>query len=665
MALLAVDPIRPICLDIETAGCLRGVNTTQFHPVKLLHWDKIAAKDVLVSCSLSWRTTAGQVQSAFFNLRNPVHRKRLVSWLEWVQTNDLPLVIQNAVYDLTFLRHFMPVLKKALGHPTRLADLMVASYLVDEFRPEKSLKALAPLLLGAEGLYREDQLSLDFTSPDDPKLAEYNVADTSRTLQCFDICHASYQRVYGAATAKGTPSSDAWYSTVLHLVTRMSETGVPIKVPELRHLHRILSCRAARIVEHSKSILGLILTGKGTDVSKRAVVRDALDALGENTSGLDKYIKPTKTGKLPYDSIARAALLERLNPRTHRDVFRKLRVMGLYQGVSKILNTYTGPMLHGRIVKGVQDNSPRVISNRVYPTWFPVPREFGNTSGGTKQGRLSAKDPSVPTFPPRVKALLDCDLWVDYSQIELRAGALLSNDPVMMAEYRGKPDLHARTARLIFGDDIVNDPHFKDKYRQCGKVINFLMLYRGGADKFQRAVLDNSGFDMPLNDCRHRIARFWATYQGLKRWQDGLIATVERQGFLELPITGISRRFVKKQGGKGRFHDRESLPINEICNFPVQTIAAQITLSAQAEMWRLADARGWRGITLPVNIYDAIGFVLSPLERNRYGVSRALALINEVMLSPPFYKDLTSHLGRDIPLGYEVKDGNGKKILEV
>lgn len=508
---------------------------------------------------------------------------------------------------------------------------------------------------------------MDFRGPHDPKLAEYNVADTSRTLRCFDICRESYPRFYGNATVKGSRSSDDTYSAVLHLITRMSETGVPVRVPELKVLHRRLSCRVARLVEHSEKILGLVLVGKGTDKSKREAIRDGLQALGPKLETLDigKFVKPTKTGLLPYDATARSALLEHLDPRTHRKVCRKLRILGLYQDMSKTLSTYTGPMLRGRIVRGKQDNSPRVIRGRVYPVWYPTPREFGNTSGGTKQGRLSAKDPSVPTFPPRVKALLNCDLWVDYSQIELRAGALLSNDPVMVAEYQGKPDLHARTAKLIFGDDIVNHPQFKARYRQTGKVINFLMLYRGGAEKFQRAVLDNSGVEMPLGDCQRAIERFWSTYRVLKKWQDGLIATVERQGFLEMPITGVSRRFVTSHGTKGRFRERESLPINEICNLPVQWTAAMIMLSAQAEMWRLADARGWHGITLPVNIYDATGFVLSPLERRRYGHERAITLIHEVMPNPPFYQELTSQIGRAIPLGYEVKDGNGVKLLEV
>jgi hypothetical protein len=331
--------------------------------------------------------------------------------------------------------------------------------MVDDLRPERSLKALSPLMLGQQGLYTDEQRALDYSGPDDPELARYNVADVERTLGCYDRCREAFPRIYGASTNKGSAYADDWSSKVLHLVTHMTEVGIPIDEPGLRALDSRLRARLERIERLAQDVLGFVLSGKGSDTSKRAAVEDAYNLCLASTETIEEdgvitiiqrgpqprdQVELTKTGKFPYDEVTRALLMPEMALKTHpmgavnpprRGAWRKLHVLGLHQGVAKLINTYTGPMLRGRVKRkatratktkpareAVINHAPRVIRGRIYPTWYPVPREFGDTgqSGGTRQVRFAAKDPSVPTFPPCIKDLLQIDIWADYSGIELR-----------------------------------------------------------------------------------------------------------------------------------------------------------------------------------------------------------------------------------------------------
>lgn len=649
-ATLPVDT-KLVCLDIETVGCLAGREQSQFHPVKLVCWDSTRAQDVLVSCALSWRKADGTMQSAFYNLTVPLHRRALCAVLRELQDTGGTLLLQNATFDLTFLRAFMPACTSYLEPPLRLADLMVASYLVDEVRPEKSLKALSPLLMGASGLYSDEWRALNFRGPTDPELPLYNIADTERTLACYDICRNSYTNMYGPDTNKGGDYSDRWYSDLLHLVTWMAETGVPIDEPALVTLDAHLVARQTRLERLARDHLGLILGGKGSDGARRSAVSDAAALVPGVIAG---QIELTKTGMFPFDEETRNLLMPEIDRSTgpRRGAWRKLHVIGLHQSVSKLVNTFTGPMLRGRTRAGKTNHAPRIIKGRIYPVWFPTPREFGNVSGGVKQGgRLSAKDPAVQTFPPCVKKLIRVDAWADYSGIELRVAALMSGDPVMMAEFSGSDgDLHTRTARGIFGDTFVNDyialhgqaAWKHGPYRHAGKTTNFAMLNLGGAEVLHAQLLKEVGFDYPVDKCYHAIQDFWNLYRGLREYIDQNIATVKQHGFLELPLIGQSRHY-----------DRAYPAINEVANQPFQCIAANILESAQYHMWCHAKAEGV-GMTCPVNIHDAVGIVLLPHERRYHGMTRARRIMADVLPNPPYFLDLCAYLGRTIPLDYEV-----------
>jgi uracil-DNA glycosylase family 4 len=256
--------------DTETYGCIVGQNQTQFHPVKSLHWDSVRPDSVFVSAALAWKGGL-----AFYNMQDPRHRARFASVLRWAQEHGCTLLFHNLAFDVPFLRRFLPAARPYLEGRTKFADLMIESHMVDDLRPERSLKALAPLMMGQQGLYTDEQRALSYTGPDDPDLARYNVADVERTLECYWLCREAFPRIYGTNTNKGSPYADAWSSKVLHLVTHMTEVGIPIDEPGLRALDHRLRIRLERIERLAREVLGFVLSGKGSDTSKRSAVSDA------------------------------------------------------------------------------------------------------------------------------------------------------------------------------------------------------------------------------------------------------------------------------------------------------------------------------------------------------------------------------------------------------
>lgn len=114
----------------------------------------------------------------------------------------------------------------------------------------------------------------------------------------------------------------------------------------------------------------------------------------------------------------------------------------------------------------------------------------------TSTGRLSSSNPNLQNIPIRTKfsrqirqAFIPQTDWLlvaaDYSQIELRILAHLSQEPILLEAYRNNKDVHGVTAKLLFEkDDITSEE------RRLGKIINFGVIYGMGAQRFSR----ESGF---------------------------------------------------------------------------------------------------------------------------------------------------------------------------
>lgn len=310
-----------------------------------------------------------------------------------------------------------------------------------------------------------------------------------------------------------------------------------------------------------------------------------------------------------------------------------------------------------------------------YPSWFITPSPFKDSSGsegGTLQSRITCKDPPEQTAP---KLIQKCRrsrsphgvlLSMDLSQIELRVPALLSGEPSLIAAFTAGLDLHTERAIATFGQDFLLGkypellnvpfalwkkvcPAFDALERQVGKRINFADLFRAGADKIRNSVYDDIGIWVDMHIFEKAVRNRPQDRPLLWAWQESLIADAHRDGRLTLPFTGQSRTFL---GG-------DKFDVNEIVNFPVQTIASNVLLRIQhyvsAHLSPLSVSTSLHPVHLCCNTYDALLLDCSSsaaAQSARDLLARAL----DWLVTEDYWALLQRLYGRTVPLAYDIKE---------
>lgn len=622
-----------VCLDIETYGIIEGYTQTQWQPLKSEVYDKVRPDEMVQSVALSWRSN-GRLHSAIFY--RDASWDRLWGWLRRIRESKSILLGQNFCFDLGYLRYALPVSRAWLCPPLAIADLSITNYLANEVRPEKSLKNLAPLL----GVTKYEPGFRQYKSSADPELHRYNVQDTQATLLANEKLWEAITSYYGPSSAKLSAYNEAWYNDLLWLVLHMTENGVSMNVPSLQELYGRYNKRRSNIVSLAKDLWSMPLRGEGSDRAKREVMDLGVESIREGT---DIELRLTdKRKEVSFCDENRNKLLGVL-PRTS-EAAKKLRAIGVYADTAKIMDAYLRTLLVGG--KGGLDVSTKEINGIVYPRWYPVPSQFDDGgTGGTVQSRIVCRGPGVQTFPHIIKDRISCRfpggrlLWFDLSQIELRVAALLSGDPRMLEEYANGIDRHSETAKMIFSPGIVTHHQFKKLYRQAGKTLNFLVLFRGGAKKFQETLVRDIGLFLDVPECRNAIEGMRMKYPRLWQWQDELIEEAKSKGFLELPLIGQSRLYL---GGEKAVE----AAMNEIVNQPVQTTAANGMISIQTRLLHRFTARGLRSLST-LNIYDAAPIEVYPGEEEA-----VIQCLEESVRECPYFHALFRELGRSVPITY-------------
>lgn len=232
----------------------------------------------------------------------------------------------------------------------------------------------------------------------------------------------------------------------------------------------------------------------------------------------------------------------------------------------------------------------------------------------------------------------------DVNQDHLRMAALLSGDPLLMdAYFNPSMSIHTRTAFTIFPDADPNDPGWKDSNAyKLGKTLNFLVLFKGGADAFQRTALEDAGIEVDVEFCREAIYKWYHKHHVYKAWQDQMIALASRQGYLVLP-TGWSRTFGPAGSNLSGFE-------GEILNFLHQTPCAQLLHSCQFEVLRRFRKYHLRSL-ICLQIHDALFTDIY------YGEEKNVReIMTDVMRHPPLLPIFEEWVGRTIPWDFESRE---------
>jgi DNA polymerase-1 len=202
---------------------------------------------------------------------------------------------------------------------------------------------------------------------------------------------------------------------------------------------------------------------------------------------------------------------------------------------------------------------------------------------GSVTGRIASSDPNLQNIPVRTElgrqvrqAFIAAPgfilLSVDYSQVELRIAAHMSNDQAMLAAFRADQDIHTATAAAILGKTL--DKVTKDERRNA-KAINFGLLYGMSPYGLTRTS------DLTLAEAEDFVEAYFQQFPGVKGYLDNMRRLAAQQGYVET-LLGRRRYFPGlKSGGNQQTRAREE---REAINAPIQGTAADIMKIAMARV---------------------------------------------------------------------------------
>jgi DNA polymerase-1 len=264
--------------------------------------------------------------------------------------------------------------------------------------------------------------------------------------------------------------------------------------------------------------------------------------------------KKTKTG---MSSTAESVLLELKN---QHPIIEKILV---YREDTKILSTYVVPL-----IEFAKEDS----KHRIHTTYLQT---------GTATGRLSSEKPNLQNIPQESrwsKSLRKAFIpehgfslvSFDYSQLELRLLAHISEDKKLSSAFWNKKDIHNLTASQIFN---IDESLITPELRRVAKTLNFGVAYGMGA----RAFSATSGIS--LEDARRFINEYFFDFPGVKRWQEKTKEMARNSGIIRNE-NGRIRIFPRNTKNQWALSEIERAAIN----MPVQSLGADIIKRAMIKI---------------------------------------------------------------------------------
>jgi DNA polymerase-1 len=238
-----------------------------------------------------------------------------------------------------------------------------------------------------------------------------------------------------------------------------------------------------------------------------------------------------------------------------------------YRTLSKLLGTYI-------------DAIPPLLDpeSRLHTTFIQT---------GAATGRMASKDPGLQNIPVKTElgrrirhAFVATPGFLlaafDYSQIELRIAAFLSEDEKLIEIFKRGEDVHAAVAAAVFN---VAPEKVDHEMRRRAKAINFGILYGMGANAL-RANLENGGQKVERADAQAYLNDYFSTFSGLAAYLTKIKAEATRKGYTET-LFGRRRYF---PGLKSRLPFMRAEAERQALNAPMQGTQADIIKLAMVEI---------------------------------------------------------------------------------
>ncbi len=517
---------------------------------------------------------------------------KVVNIFKKVYENDQILKIgQNIKYDMMVLANYDIHLEG------KMFDTMIAHYiLAPELRHNMDYLAEVYLkykTIHIDALIGSGKKQRSMSELDPKEVYEYAAEDADVTLKLKNILEKELHEkgLYQLFEEVEMP--------LVPVLARMEMNGARIDEASLAETSKVFTERMETIERDIREVAGQELNIS----SPRQIGELLFDQLK-----IDSKPKKTKTGQYVTDEATLLAL------KSKHPVVEKILD---YRGYKKLLSTYI-------------DALPQLVN----PRTGHIHTSYNQAVTAT--GRLSSSNPNLQNIPIRDengkevrKAFIpdEGELFfsADYSQIELRLMAHLSQDKNMVEDFNSGHDIHQATAAKIFKVPIEE---VTSTMRRKAKTANFGIIY--GISAFGLA----ERMEVSRGEARQLIDDYFATYPGVKEYMDLSIEKARQLGYTQ---TLLGRRCQLPDINSRNAVVRGYAERNAI-NAPIQGTAADIIKVAMIRIDKRMREEGLKSKMI-LQVHDELNFSVVPAEKEQLQALVINEMQNAIQLSVPLYAD--------------------------
>lgn len=449
--------------------------------------------------------------------------------------SDIPKIAHNAKYDYRVLAHH------GLEVTPIGFDTMIGEWLIDPSSKHLGLKDLAFHRLGMEmtniqTLIGKGKNQKTFAEVPIEDAAPYGAADADMTLRLVEPLKKELKE-------KGLDRLVEIEMALISVLASMEDEGVGVDVAFLKQMSQDLDARLIQLEGEIHEIAGTSFNINST--------QQMSDILFKRLDLPHEGLKKTKSG---HFSTA-ANVLEDLKVADNSGIIKAILE---YRELGKLKSTYV-------------DALPQMVNEgdgRIHTS-------FNQT--GAITGRLASSNPNLQNIPIRSEVGMQIRRgfvarpgWIflaaDYSQVELRVLAHISQDEALLSAFRQDQDIHRTTAAAVYSIPLEEVTY---NQRRFAKAVNFGLIYGMGAYRLARDS------ELTLAEAENYIKEYFARFPGIQHYLDETKKKAKKDGYVET-LFGRRRYFPIFQIKGSSNRQFEMRAEREAVNHPIQGTAADI-----------------------------------------------------------------------------------------
>ncbi|MEM7800771.1 MAG: DNA polymerase I, partial [Chloroflexota bacterium] len=474
--------------------------------------------------------------------------EKVLKALKPVMTDpDVGKVAHNAKFDYAILKYH------GLEVTPIVFDTMIGEWLTNPSTKFKKLKELSThrlmiTMTEIQALIGKGKKAINFAAVPIDDAAPYAAADADVTLRLVEPIKAEL----GEQNMENLVELEM---ALIPVLTDMETAGIGVNRAFFKEMAKELGQELTELESAIHTIAGRSFNMNST--------QQLSDVLFKELNIPHEGVKKTKSGHFSTN----AQILNDLKPQDETGIIEKILQ---YREYNKLKSTYV-------------DALPQMINqktNRIHTN-------FNQT--GTVTGRVASNDPNLQNIPIRTEVGRRIRrgfvakpghrfIAADYSQVELRILAHISQDEALINAFRNDQDIHRTTAAAVYG---IEPEEVQFEQRRFAKNVNFGLMYGMGAFRLARES------ELTLAESREFIETYFKRFPAVRRYLDGTKELARQQGYVET-LLGRRRYFpiFKTPGSEGLKAQAE----REAINHPIQGTAADIIKIAMIELHKILSA---------------------------------------------------------------------------